>query len=459
MGVLAVSAACVIVLLNAFSASAHVELQSSDPASGAVLHTQPTSITLTFVEPVEVNDGVIEVFDDRFNPVVIGHVTSIDPAATRIRVGLRPGLAAGTYTVSWHATSEDTHVVSDSFQFSVVHPSEVRGAAPRSGLNDLAGNLLGVLRWTGYLGLLLGPGALLIALALWPAGLADRRTRGLTITGLCLLMISTLGTMALQGVWASGAPFTALWLAPETLDTHSRQFDQIYALRSYLLLGFALALLAALSRSVRVPTRSRRVLLAATTVSTVALLATWPLVGHSAAGAGAGFAIAANLLHTFAMSVWLGGLALILVALRPAERAAELASVLPRFSHIALAAVATLVITGVFMAWRQVGSVNALTATTFGQLLLVKMIGVIALVLVSNLARLWVTRNVVKRLGGGHLDGSATPHAHSVDQPVTEESLVGGNAAILHRGLMAEATIALGILAITAALVMIAPPR
>lgn len=431
------------------SASAHAALVSSDPPAGAVLATQPAAVTLTFGEQVEVNDEAIQVFDDRFNRVDAGHVTSIGPGRLRIRVALRPGLAQGTYTVSWHASSADTHPVSGAFRFSVGHLSVVRGTMPGGGANDLAGRLLGALRWTGYLGLVLGPGVLLIALALWPTGLADRRTRRLTLAGLSLLAVSTLGTMLLQGVWASGEPMSALWTAADKLDTHSRRFDQVYAVRSFLLLGFAVALVVALSRSMQVVTRSRRLLLGATTVSTVALLATWPPAGHSAVGGGSALAIAANLVHTFAMTVWLGGLVLILVSLRPAERADDLAVVLPRFSRLALVAVTTLVATGTFMAWREVGSVSALTATTFGRVLLVKLAGVLVLVLLGNVARLWVKRH----LSGG-MRGNGAPGAS-----LTGEVLISGQGAFLRRGLIAEATIAFGVLAVTAALVVIAPAR
>ncbi len=453
---LATSLAGLLLVPTAGSAAAHARLETSDPPAGAVLPTQPAAVALTFNEPVEVNDGAIEVFDDRFNRVDAGHVTAIDPERSRLRVGLRPGLARGTYTVSWHASSGDTHPVSGSFRFSVGEVSAVRGTVPGGGRNDLAGALLGALRWTGYLGLVLGPGVLLAALALWPAALADRRTRRLTLAGLSLLAVSTLGAMLLQGVWASGEPFSALWTAPESLDTHSRRFDAVYAVRSFLLLGFAAVLVGALSRSSQVPTRSRRaaappgsLVLGATAISTLALLATWPLVGHSAAGAGSGLAVAVNLAHTVAMTLWLGGLVLVVVGLRGGERAADLAVVLPRFSRLALGAVATLVTTGAFMAWREVGSVSALTATTFGRVLAGKLVGVLALVLLGNLARLWVRR----QLPSG-TRGRAAP-----DSPPDGELLAPGEAGVLLRGLMAEVTVAFGVLAVTAALVVIVPAR
>ena len=447
--VLAISVAGLVLISAAGSAAAHSALEASDPAVGAVLATQPAAVTLTFNEPVELNDGAIEVFDDRFNRVDVGPLTSIGPGGTRIQVGLRPGLAEGTYTVSWKASSADTHPVSGSFRFSVGQPSVVRGTVPGGGQNDVAGVMLGVLRWTGYLGLVLGPGVLLMALALWPAGLADRRTRRLTLAGLSLLAVSTLGAMLLQGVWASGEPFSSLWTAPDRLDTHSRRFDQVFAVRSFLLLGFAVALVVALSRSARVQTRSNRPVLGATAVSTVALLGTWPLVGHSAVGDGSALAIAVNLVHTFAMTLWLGGLVLLVIGLRAAQRASDLAVVLPQFSRLALGAVATLVATGTFMAWREVGSVNALTATTYGRVLLGKLVGVLALILLGNLARLWVKRHFSGGMRGLAASGS----------PPAGELVVPAQGAPLWRGLMAETTIAFGVLAATSALVVIVPAR
>lgn len=452
---LATSLAGLLLISTAGSAAAHARLEASEPPAGAVLTAQPETVILTFNEPVEVNDGAIEVFDDRFNRVDSGPVTSIGQGQSRLQIGLRPGLARGTYTVSWHASSGDTHPVSGTFRFSLGEQSVVRGTVPGGGRNDLAGTILGSLRWMGYLGLVLGPGVLLVALALWPAALADRRTRQLTLAGLTLLAVSTLGAMLLQGVWASGQPFSALWTAPDRLDTHSRRFDSVFAVRSFLLLGFTAALVVALSRSVRVPKRSRRLVapssrlvLGATTISTVALLGTWPLVGHSANGDGSALAIVVNLVHTLAMTVWLGGLVLILVGLRGA-RASDLAVVLPRFSRLALGAVATLVATGTFMAWREVGSMSALTSTTFGRVLLVKLVGVLALILLGNLARLWVKR---------YLSGGMRSRAPR-DSPPAGEVVMPGQGGVLWRGLIAEATVAFGVLAVTAALVVIVPAR
>lgn len=143
---LAITLAGLLLIPAAGNASAHARLEASSPSAGAVLTVAPAAVTLTFAEPVEVNDEAIEVFDDRFKRVDSGHVSAVDKGRRRIRVGLRPGLAQGTYTVSWHASTADTHPVSGSFGFAVGQPSVVRGDVPLSGRNDLAGALLGALR-------------------------------------------------------------------------------------------------------------------------------------------------------------------------------------------------------------------------------------------------------------------------------------------------------------------------
>ena len=439
---LAIVTAGLLLIGAAGSAAAHADLEGSDPPAGAVLATQPAVVTLTFNEPVEVNAGAVEVFDDRFNRVDSGPVTSVGPTRNRIQVGLRPGLGQGTYTVSWHTSSADTHPVSGSFRFSVGNLSVVRGSVPGGGHNDLAGLLLGVLRWTGYLGLLLGPGVLLTALALWPAGLADGRTRRLTLVGLSLLAVSTVGTMLLQGVWASGEPISALWSAPETLDSHSRRFDEVYALRSYLVLGFAGVLVAALSGSRRPRDRPRPLLLWLTVASTLALLATWPLVGHAASGPAVPLAVAVNLVHTFAMTGWLGGLVLLMVGLGRPEQVAELVALLPRFSRVAFTAVTTLVVTGSYLAWREVRRVDAMTGTLYGRVLLVKLAAVSVVLLLGNVARLWVQRHV-----------AAEPHAAGPGSPTVGDDLVRR----FRRGVVAEALLGVVVLALTSALVVIVP--
>jgi copper transport protein len=426
-------------------AHAHASLVRSDPAAGSVLTARPTTVTLTFDEPVEESDSAIRVLDDTGARVDTGPVTAVAGGGAQVAVALVPDLRGGTYTVAWTVSSADTHPVQGRFVFAIDAPSADGSGVPTAGRNDAAGLLLGILRWVGFVGLVLGPGLVLVVLLLWPAGLTDRRTRRLALGGVGLLVVSTLGGMLLQGVWASGASLTDIWADPDSLDTHSRKFDLVYAWRSYLLLLFGAGLGFALTRAGAAVARAHRPLLVAACVSTVALIATWPLVSHAAVGTAPVAATVANLLHTFAMCVWVGGLVLISCCLPPASHADVLTSALPRFSRLAFGCVVTLVVTGSYLAWREVGSIGGLSGTDYGRVLLVKLSGVVVLVLLGNSARVWVKRRLISSpvpVGGP-----------SAGEPVVSEV----ELQRFRSGVVLEVVVAVFVLAVTAALVVIGP--
>lgn len=468
------------------TASAHAQLEGSDPHAHEVVSTAPQRVTLTFGERVEVARDAIEVFDDHLKRVDLAEVSAVPGDGNQIRVALRPKLGDGTYTVGWHVSSSDTHPVSGTFRFSVGAPSQVTGKVAIPGRNDTAGLLLGIFRVLGYGGLILGPGALLITLALWPAGLAMRRTRRTLFAGLALLGVSAFGSLFFEGVWASGLPLRAIWVSPGSLDTHSRRFDTLYAFRSYLLVIFAALLVAVVSAKTKAArlasppvkgTAIRRrspvaprplvpnwAIVAATATSTLLLIGTWTLAGHPAAGFQTPLAMFADLLHISAMMVWLGGLAVLTICLRPAERAADLAVVLPRFSKIAFSCVVVLVATGSYQAWREVGSVDALYRTTFGRVLLVKLVAVIAVVGLGALARRWVQDHLVHPAPpAGPPVATTKPRPRGGVATLVREAPVVEAEPLpvrrLQRGLLAEVGVALVILSVTAALVVSVPAR
>lgn len=98
----------------------------------------------------------------------------------------------------------------------------------------------------------------------------------------------------------------------------------------------------------------------------------------------------ADILHLMAVASWLGGLAALLVALHKVpgiERAA-----VRRFSRVAFVSVLVLAVTGVYQSWRQLGSWSALTGTDYGQLLLLK-VGLVAVLLgIAYVSRKWTAR-------------------------------------------------------------------
>lgn len=429
---LAVLGALALSVVLAAPAAAHVELRRSAPAAGAVLSVGPAVVTLVFDDPVDVGSASVDVFDDRLRRVDTGRPSAARPDRRVVQERLRPGLGAGTYTVSWHVSSEDTHPVSGTFRFSVGHRSAVAGAVPGAGHSEAARVTLWALRLLGYVGLLLGPGLLLAALVVWPAGLGRRRAWQLAGSGIGLLVLSTVGGLVVEGIYASGAPFSALWADPGLLDTSSRTFDRAYAARGYLLVVLVVVLTAAVAGRGGAA-RSRPGATGTVLASSLALMATWPVVGHAVDGTAPRLTVVVNLAHLTAMTVWLGGLVLVGTVLLPAASPAVLGEVLPVFSRLAQWCVGTLVATGSFLTWREAGSWDGVVSSTYGHVLVVKLVGVAGLLLLGNMARGWVARR-------------------------TYAAATAADLGVLRRGLALETLLAAVVLSLTAVLVVVAPP-
>jgi copper transport protein len=225
--------------------------------------------------------------------------------------------------------------------------------------------------------------------------------------------------------------------------------DFAYAARFYCLLalGVVMGLSAVLERPLRT--------LAG--IASAALLCTWPLAGHAVTGRQVPLAVAADLLHLAAMTLWLGGLALVAVSLSRVALVAELAAVLPRFSRLAFTCVVVLVITGTYQAWRELGSLAAVIGTPLGRLLLIKLSLVAVLVSLGALARRWVQRHLLPIA----LQVEVVA-AGSVPLPATEtvvRQVLPGRQQIraLRQGLVAELCIGVAVLGVTAALVATSP--
>ncbi|MCX5406068.1 copper resistance protein CopC [Streptomyces sp. NBC_00335] len=126
------------------------------------------------------------------------------------------------------------------------------------------------------------------------------------------------------------------------------------------------------------------------TVVAGGIAATWALSEHASTGIQPALAMPVDILHLLAVATWLGGLTALLVALHKVPGIERTA--IRRFSTVAFTSVLVLAGTGTYQAWRQVGSWSALTGTDYGRLLLVK-IGLVAVVVaIAYTSRKWTSR-------------------------------------------------------------------
>ncbi|MEU9474245.1 copper resistance protein CopC [Streptomyces sp. NPDC048191] len=382
---------------GAAPASAHAALTGSDPAQGVVVKQAPTQVSLTFSEKVATNDDSLRVLDPRGKPVQTGKPANV--SGTTYAVRLRSGLGKGTYTVTYQIVSADSHPVSGAYTFSIGAPSQtvVSGTGPVAG-GWTVGGLYAFGRYASYAGFIVLAGGAAFVLACWQRGAGVRALQRLVVGGWLTLTAATLWLLLLRGSYTTSgklADVFDLGLLGQVLQTKTGA-----ALVSRLLLLAAAALFIAVlfgAYTKREEGQEKRDLtfgLAVGGVVVSAGLATsWAMAEHASVGLQPGIAMPVDVVHLLAVAAWLGGLTALLVALyrAPAETPVEAAAV-RRFSRVAFGSVVALVATGAYQSWRQLGSWSAFTDTRYGQLLLVKIGLVAVLVGIASVSRRWTGR-------------------------------------------------------------------
>ncbi|WP_030640018.1 MULTISPECIES: copper resistance CopC/CopD family protein [Streptomyces] len=162
------------------------------------------------------------------------------------------------------------------------------------------------------------------------------------------------------------------------------------------------------------------------------LATSWAMAEHASTGLQPGIAMPVDVVHLLAVAAWLGGLTALLTALyrAPAETPVEAAAV-QRFSRVAFGSVLALVVTGVYQSWRQLGSWSAFTETRYGQLLLVKIGLVAVLVGIAAVSRRWTGRltDPVVRTGKARKGEAQQAQARKEQAEAQKEQVAASRAA------------------------------
>ena len=155
------------------------------------------------------------------------------------------------------------------------------------------------------------------------------------------------------------------------------------------------------------------------------------VAGHADAPSAARLVnLTAQWVHLLAVGCWVGGLPWLLLAIR-GSTGDERAKVVSRFSTMAGAALAAVIVTGLARAAVEVGSLSALTGTRYGRLLLLKLALVLVIVGLGALSRYRSVPAVRRR----------------------------GDVRPLRQSVVAEIAVAAAILAVTAVLSGSAPAK
>ncbi|WHM37677.1 copper resistance protein CopC [Streptomyces sp. BPTC-684] len=395
------------VFATASPASAHAAVTATNPKDGAVVASAPKDVDLTFSEQVAMDDKSIRVLDPNGKRADTGELLNLcSGSIVKYGVSLRDGLPKGTYTVAWQAVSADSHPVAGAFTFSIGAPSKttVSLSAPDVG-GGLVGALYDTMRYAAYAGFILFTGGGAFVLACWQRGASVRPVQRLVVGGWLTMTAATIALLLLR------TPYTGSGELADAFDLDGLkavlQTKSGAALSSRLLLLSAAALFISVLFGAYAKRENEEKkdltygLAIGGFVVAAGIAATWALAEHASTGIQTALAMPVAVVHLLSVATWLGGLATLLVALHltpSVERAA-----VRRFSRIAFWSVAVLASTGVYQAWRQVGSWSALTGTGYGQILLVK-VGLIAVLLsAAYISRRWT----------GQLSEHAAPEAEA----------------------------------------------
>ena len=97
---------------------AHAMLEAASPPVGSTTQAAPSQITLDYSEAVEPRFSTVVVEGPDGKPVNKGDLHTAADDGRRLVVEIAPA-GAGTYTVTWHVTSVDTHKTEGRFKFTV----------------------------------------------------------------------------------------------------------------------------------------------------------------------------------------------------------------------------------------------------------------------------------------------------------------------------------------------------
>ena len=435
-------------------AEAHAALVRSDPAVNARLSDSPTAVTAFYSESLDPQLSSMKVLGGEGNRVDSGEA-SFGPDPNQMSVAVKD-LDPGFYAVQWETLSSvDGHLLKGSIPFTVLNPDGTEPAGPRPSVEVASGfgitsvnpehaitkwiNLLGAVLLVGGLGFALtvaGPASRSLAGPVKERALSARRRHlaWAVWPGLVLLAISGVAEALLKADELGGLSF---------LDEALRTGWGEHWIQRQLLLASMLVVFGTVQlRGARAGVLGEAALWGTLAGGGLYLFVV-ALVSHGASIPGSFWAIAADFSHLMAAAVWVG--MLVQLALFMAwvhrgplgeERDELVLGHLLRFSPFAATSVVILLATGSANALSQLPDIDAIVDTAYGQVLVIKLSLMMALLLVAALNAFYLR-----------------PRLTSRSSTVDEQTPAPRAGALLIRTVRVEIALAVVVLLVAAALV------
>lgn len=407
---------------------AHAALVSSNPSNGEQVNRPPARVILNFSEPLERKLTQVNVTDIDGTPVDEGDIEFDDADPKFVSIGV-PTLDPGLYIVEFdNVSTVDGHPWSGVFQFIVLNPD---GSVPEGAEFDpdlVASGSTGLLpqtvdiitKWIAMLSVCIVAGAAfwVFAIARPAAAFLEEDDHRATVARaetwftyvshiLLPLAFIAMSILILVTIDRFEVP-TGLLEYLSTIQTG--RYRAVFAL---------MMLVALLGVDVTYLSYNRRLRSAGLTVSTLAVLIallTFSLTSHGGTGAGSFWAISSDYIHLLTSSLWLGMLVMLAPifywsrrVLSEESRFLYLANVFDRFSIAAGVSVILILASGVFNGLVQLPSWSAWIDTTYGRVLLAKMVLLLPLLAVSGINAFFVKPRLVATIDELYQKGGRVP--------------------------------------------------
>jgi copper transport protein len=402
--------AALVASISVATALAHANVVRSEPPDGGAVDQAPQEIRLWFSEPISPLAVQARVLDRNGQPVpsTEAQVAADDPTLLVVTV---PDLPDGIYNVAYSVLSTDDGHASQGHLVFSIGGAAAGQTAPAAASEPPVPLAEVILRWLNYLALASLGGAIAVAFVLLrprassessPGGdsaanvaaafaVARRRVLRWALVsavaalllglGLLLWEASVLALLAAPGATAGrsiGEVVAALLGQLSTMLISTRS-GWLWVLREALLAIIAVLLFFQRGRSWPA-SRGAGMVLGLLAVAVIAIQAN---LGHAAAvKPETSLAVALDIAHLIAASLWVGGLLALAIGLLPlllAGRGTPAYAALAHaawgpFGALAALSVGVLIATGLYNTGQEVASLDGLLTTLYGRILIAKVV-------------------------------------------------------------------------------------
>ncbi|CAN5455487.1 hypothetical protein BH10ACT6_BH10ACT6_13850 [soil metagenome] len=392
-------ASLVLLLVGASPASAHSELERSDPPNGGVAAVGRSALTLWFTEVISDGASTFELrTSDGVRVPVEASVSEADERGI-VRI-TTPPLDRATYVLDWNVlASDDGHSTAGSLAFGVgTRPAVV--APSTGGFPGLSGPLL---RWIDLSAIILAIGAVAVSGrvfgAMGASGVVPRR-RSISIGAVAASTAVISGAVTPLFLVQRGDSSLGAWVDVTWATLIGTGWGQLWLARGIALLLAAGALIVA-ARSNRTGLWLR---IAGVALLGAVVLEAWS--GHASTVPGrAAAAVVSSAFHLVAAGIWAGGLVVVAICLipmmrrQPSTRGRVLATAWQSFSPMAAVATVVLLATGLYEAGVQIPDLTFVASTVYGGTVAVKVALLAAALVLAGINTLLINPGLATRVG------------------------------------------------------------